>query len=79
MKASADKAEYLTKSYFGKDKMKQISVLLEEPLKKLDQVPIDLSIIIELVRNLNSIGQGIESELFIYSRENGRHYVRIIQ
>ena len=42
-KASVDKAEYLTKSYFGKDKQKQIAQLLDEPLKKLNQIPIDSS------------------------------------
>ena len=59
-KASADKAEYTSKSYFGKDRQKQITHMLEEPLKKLDQLPIDLSMQLN-TKYIDSFGQGTES------------------
>ena len=42
-KGSCDKAEYVHKSYFAKDKDNQLRLILDEPLKKAEQVPIDLS------------------------------------
>jgi hypothetical protein len=44
-KESADKAALMHKSYFGKDKDKQIFSILEEPLKKIELIPVDLSIL----------------------------------
>jgi hypothetical protein len=42
-KASCAKAEHVHKSYFGKDKDKQLHQIMDDPLKKAEQVPIDLS------------------------------------
>ena len=67
VKAIVDKADYTSKSYFGKDKSKQISQILEEPLKKLDQVPIDLSTLCSYNRTTLVSDKALKAN-FIYLR-----------
>jgi hypothetical protein len=43
-KGVVEKAELCHKSYFGKDKDKQLKAIIEDPLKKIEAVALDLSI-----------------------------------
>ena len=42
---ATNKADLAAKTYYGKDKLKQIAQMLDEPLKKLDKIPIDSSML----------------------------------
>lgn len=64
-KETVDKADQLEKSYFGKDKSKQIAQLLEEQMKKVAAVPLDLGTQHTTCR---SVRQGPSCQLPLHSR-----------